>query len=220
MPLAYSSVLGLTVLASGASAAWLSCFAGAPAGGRRLRAAVPVLALNVALPLLFDRSDAFVSATITAFLVTWLSSFKALAWAGGRGSLAALPAGASRLQFMAVYCLPLVVSEAAQKGRPAAPEAGAKGAEEAAASVAVRWAVKTALVAGCVFWLQQNPASQAFKEFLYVFGLYGMLGELCCSSVPFSGSICGCLAVFCWLLGWRALWDGRRQEQLTLGSSL
>ena len=47
--------------------------------------AVPLCVLNAAIPLVFCRQTEAVTIAFVAFIVTWLGSFKALAWAGGRG---------------------------------------------------------------------------------------------------------------------------------------
>lgn len=53
--------------------------------GVRLAAALPVVAGNFVAPLLFDRGAEPVTLAFTAFLLTWLGNFKAIAAVGRRG---------------------------------------------------------------------------------------------------------------------------------------
>ncbi len=55
------------------------------APARRLALAMLFVAGNAAVPLLFHRKREGVSVAFSAFILTWLASFKALALAFGRG---------------------------------------------------------------------------------------------------------------------------------------
>ena len=96
---AWQHKLGGVVACTLASALYLRLAGGRlPTPATRLAvAAAPVCALNAVLPLLFCRQTEAVTIAFVAFLLTWLGSFKALAWAGGRGRSRGLPAGAAGL---------------------------------------------------------------------------------------------------------------------------
>ncbi|KAL4856101.1 Alanine--tRNA ligase [Chlorella vulgaris] len=87
-------------------------------GLRRAVAAVLALAVNAALPKLFCRWQDTTTIVLLSFNVMWLSSFKALSWAVGRGALCThtfTPA-----QFAATYVFPITPS-AAEAGLFEAP---------------------------------------------------------------------------------------------------
>ena len=47
-----------------------------PAGTQRILAALPLLAANLFLPLLFDQQQEIISRCVSAFLMAWLTNFK------------------------------------------------------------------------------------------------------------------------------------------------
>jgi hypothetical protein len=66
-----------------------------PPGGRRLAAALPLLALHAAVPLLFDSAEELLSRAVAAACVAWLSSCKARR-VGAGASVAAARTAAPR----------------------------------------------------------------------------------------------------------------------------
>jgi hypothetical protein len=90
---AWQYKLGGVVACTVASALYLRLVGGRlPTPATRLAVgALPLCMLNAAIPLVFCRQTEAVSIAFVAFIVTWLGSFKALAWAGGRGR--GLPGG-------------------------------------------------------------------------------------------------------------------------------
>ncbi|KAL4439034.1 hypothetical protein ABPG77_006971 [Micractinium sp. CCAP 211/92] len=84
-PAAREAVLVLLTLAA---AAYMDALgARLPPGGRRLAAALPVLAAFFAAPLLYDRVTEPAS-TVVAINFPWLSNLTVVSWAMGRGALA------------------------------------------------------------------------------------------------------------------------------------
>jgi hypothetical protein len=94
--------LSVVILFSFLSSCWLRLANhsfGSKSPGLRLAASLPVLAGNAAAPLLLDRAAEPVTLAFTAFLLTWLGNFKAIAAAGRRGErpAPAAPLCAARL---------------------------------------------------------------------------------------------------------------------------
>ena len=86
-----------------------------PPLARRLAAALPVVALNALLPLLFAFSAEEANfRALFAFVVAWHSSFKAVGLAIGRGPLA--ERRWARRQFVALYCFPVFPRRAGAGG--------------------------------------------------------------------------------------------------------
>ncbi|KAL4446749.1 hypothetical protein ABPG77_007993 [Micractinium sp. CCAP 211/92] len=139
----WRSDLGLSLSAAGAAgaavhlagAAWLylwdrhCCLR---PGSSRLTAAVPLVALNLVLPLLFCRSQDAITMLITVFNLTWLSTFKALSWALNRGPLC-MP-GLTPIQFLAVYATPVTPVASTGQSTSGQPPASKGGASAAAGS--------------------------------------------------------------------------------------
>ncbi|KAL4431416.1 hypothetical protein ABPG75_006672 [Micractinium tetrahymenae] len=141
---------------------------------RRLALALLCVAGNAAVPLLFHRTREGVSVAFSAFILTWLASFKALALAVGRGPLA--QQRWRPLQFWALYALPLVPAApptaAAPRRRPSRLKLGGPGEP---AHLLLRWLAKAAVTAGVVFCLLLEVPPFA-RTCLYVLGIYSMLG--------------------------------------------
>ncbi|KAI3438687.1 hypothetical protein D9Q98_001107 [Chlorella vulgaris] len=79
-------------------------------GVARLLAALPLLALNAAIPAALFPNDLMTN--ISAFLSCTVTNFKLLSWAMDRGSLVTPPLTA--LQFLAVYAWPITPAENAE----------------------------------------------------------------------------------------------------------
>ncbi|KAL4425430.1 hypothetical protein ABPG75_009446 [Micractinium tetrahymenae] len=127
--LSFEQALALALAVVSASGLWLWALGRRlPPGRGRLAAAAIVCAINVLLPKLFCRWDDTVTIILTSFNFMWLTSFKAVSWALGRGALCAqrfTPA-----QFLAVYAAPITPVSAAAEPAPAPSQATASTAAD------------------------------------------------------------------------------------------
>ncbi|KAL4422737.1 hypothetical protein ABPG75_008934 [Micractinium tetrahymenae] len=134
------------------------------------------MALFFWAPLLFNRIGAatepdIITIVLVEFALTWLASYKALAWACGRGPLArpwSLP------QFCAVLLAPITPVAAGTAAAPA-PRRGRQGEHAGGAgAMAGAFAAKVALMAVGIAVLRTNPPLLVV-DLLYTLGLYAIL---------------------------------------------
>lgn len=137
----------------------------------RLLAVLPVIAFNLACPLLFDRQTDITTIVLVAFNFAWLSSFKALLWALNRSELAS-----PRLttpQFVALLLTPLTpVSENPQR----------KWRQEAVPSktLMMKGLLKFAGLGAIARVLHKYPDyfPAPVRAFMYGLGLYMLLSSI------------------------------------------
>ncbi|KAL4852779.1 putative long-chain-alcohol O-fatty-acyltransferase 8 [Chlorella vulgaris] len=184
--LSWATKLALVVAWSFASAAWLRYCCSSRTGWLQLAATLPLFAANAAAPLLFSTGLAGssleghlvevaggepVSRAFTAFLLTWLANFKAVAAAVNRGPLAQQPW--TVMQYWALYCLPLVPSAGPTRRKLRRAHHDSPGSS---AELLLRWLLKAAVTAAVVFALLLPGIPPFFNTCLYCVGLYTMLG--------------------------------------------
>lgn len=162
--LPYARRLQLLALALAASAALLHAArrAAPPGGARRVIAALLVVALNLWLPLLFDRRGELLTRVAVAFTAAWLGAWKALGLAANRGPLAA--ADWSPAQLLLVYALPLYPRDARAAGRHGRlGDSAGRGAR-----LLLRFVAQTALCVGVAVALAAwQPSVDALRYYLY-----------------------------------------------------
>lgn len=174
------ALLGPTCLLA---SAWLYRCRRLPLGAPRLLAALPVVALFFYAPLLFNcigaaREPDIITIVLVEFVLTWLASYKALAWACGRGPLAR---PWNLLQFCAVLLAPITPvatgSASAGSGHAATPvpRRGRQGEHAGGAgAMAGAFAAKAALLAVGIAVLRTHPPLLVV-DLLYTLGLYAIL---------------------------------------------
>ncbi|KAI8475316.1 MAG: hypothetical protein J3K34DRAFT_517551 [Monoraphidium minutum] len=166
--LPYGARVQAAAAAMAAAAAYLLALRRLPPGGRRLAAALPLLPLNAALPLLFDPSGELLSRAVATACFTWLASCKAAALCINRGPLAA--PGMPVLSFCLCYAMPII-----PRSREAAGRAGRLS--DSAGSpphVAAMFAWYSGLVVALA-WLLSKPLPILLRQWGAAFGLYAFL---------------------------------------------
>lgn len=164
----YSSRLLILAVGSACSAVWLFCWQHLTPGIPRLAAALPALAANIVAPLLFcriaslkDPDSELVTIVLVEFALTWLCSFKVLAWVLGRGPLAARKW--SLLQWAAVQLAPITPLE---KAGPSTRAGRLQDHAGGAAGLALAFVAKALLVVLCLSVLALGPPL-LLSELLY-----------------------------------------------------
>jgi len=161
------------------SACWArSCTLRVAPGLPRLLTALPVVAINLSVPLLFHGREEFITHACYLLLLTWLGNFKVLALALNRGPLCK---PLSLLQFVAFYGLPITPQLTREGGIPRM-KSNNRFHQSAGTYVhlAQTWAVKMLLVGGVVWLLStwQDRMPVILKELAQAFMLYWFLGVL------------------------------------------
>mmetsp|Transcript_37067 Transcript_37067/g.93487 ORF Transcript_37067/g.93487 Transcript_37067/m.93487 type:complete len:445 (-) Transcript_37067:547-1881(-) len=141
-----------------------------PLGMARVVASVPIFALFLTLPTLFNHRTEIMSKTTVLFVTTWLGSFKVLALTLGRGPLAS---HLTFSQFSVLLLMPIFPKQHAsgQKGR-LHDDAGTP------LQLLLRAVAKTVLLGLVVYLLVAVPLWRPAKHVVYALGMVGFLGLL------------------------------------------
>ena len=172
--LSYQERLGCVAIYSLLSSLLLFSRNGAPIGWSRAPFAFLVIAANFVVPALFHPDSEICSLAVLGLNTMWLTTFKVLGWAVGRGPLAQT---LTFPQFVATMGLPITPvlgkppAAAARRGNARQAEVG-----HATLGAASDFCLKLVVLAGVVTALQSPILPRLTRELLYALGLYLFMG--------------------------------------------
>lgn len=147
-------------------------------GYKRLTLAITISLLNFAIPSLFSSKTEIISMTSFGLSTMWLTSFKHIGWAVGRGPLAEQSLTLS--QFIATSALPItpvLAEQLSSSSLPARKQSNARQHEHGRTALGslINLVLKTMLLCLVVYMLQDRNLPQIIKEILYALGLYSFI---------------------------------------------
>ncbi|GLC53267.1 hypothetical protein PLESTB_000726400 [Pleodorina starrii] len=146
-----------------------------PLGAARVISSLPVFAVSIVCPWVFDARTEVLQRLSAVFIYSWLCNFKVLAFCWGRPPLRE---SMTVVQIAAVTMLPIFLRP--PESIASGPKGRLQDSAGSAVALALRWLAKIVLLGSIAFLVIGYGDSMpgAVRHYVYSFGLYAFVGFL------------------------------------------